>query len=1253
MLVRPEECRPCELDALAEGYSEPDGLGTYRVGLAGESLGQQEAKDGLPFRQYAPAGSILMRALRRAGLEREGFFLFNAIQCRPPRNYLEGAPYEASAIAHCKVHRDRIVDQYRPKGLVALGNIPLKTLTNYGVGKKRTISFLRGYPVPSKDYPDVWVLPTFHPSFLLPRRDAKGGAGGMKLLGALIYDLKRAVEFAEHGLPQKQPTRFLQDPTREEFLAFQRDYDPTKHILSYDIETPQSSKLDEEEIEKKGDTFNIIRISFCFDAERGYAVSVPWQEPYISIAKMMLASKGPKRTWNGSTFDDPRLEAAGAVINGRRYDMMWCLAGRTRVPLWDGSVKTIREVVDKRLPITLVGMDAFNRRIPVKVIDWHKNKVKGQKWLAIKVDGSRYPMYCTPEHKVWTSFGWRRADEIRIGDRVPLPKLGSDAVIHGTILGDGHVDRGGILQLYHSTKQRGWFMAKARHLGMNPRERDGSKGREIYSGTTIGRHWRRRFYVKGEKHFFSPPNFAALAVWYGDDGNWHRNAGQKGTGRARLCVGNMKGQDELLQWARDNFKGHIVFHGPENNRVLCFGRGAAAEFFDAIAPYLHPTMSYKLPPKWREQYNGWMETQVPRWSTVVDVGPPSRSSVKSNESRYCVTVDHPTHRFFTLGGLVSNCWHFLQPTLPRSLGFVAPFYNWTLGPWKHEGDANPAYYSCCDSLALQQIGDGVERDLRKMNLWERYEEHVVSTHDVLKLMAKNGLPYSKERAATFKVELETKRDERLEKLQELVPMELRSLHPKKGYKKVPKEVEEALHMYEDEDGIATLDTRENWMLKTTGMKLIEVEDIVAGPCGCALEIVDEGMFPAPDCPICKGKGVTKTNLITSKVSRWAKVKPFLPTSVQQVLRYCKHMKYKLPRNYKTQNETTGEDALKKIQSVLRNKGKADPVLIHTIECRQLSKVLGTYVNAWKPGADGRIHSTPGFWGSMFRISWRNPNISGTIADKKKDYIAAGFRRCVEAPEGYLLLERDWSGIEAVLVGWFAGDENYMRLARLGVHSFLASHILNKPADLTLPDDELRREFKLIKRTEPRVYDDAKHCTHGINFGLTPRLMAELYEMALTKAKKLHNLYFSLFPKIREWQIATLQKAHKEARLVNPYRYCMWFWDVYKWDARYSTWRLGDGAKSAISFLPRDTAAGMLKEVLLRLERDHKLASRGIMLSSTHDAVLTQVREDQVDEVDEILKFEMEKPVEELGGLVIGSEAKVGKCWDEEEMTIRS
>ena len=925
MNVRPSECRGCALDYQAEGFSQPEGLGSYNVALVGEALGAHEVKDSLPFRPHAPAGSILQRAIRLAGLQREGFTIFNSIQCRPPRNWLDGAPYEEEALAHCKVHRDAIMAKANPKVIVALGNTALKTLTMFGRGKRRTIMSLRGYPVPAKDY-DALVLPTYHPSFLLPRSAKdKGGAGGMKLLGALIYDLKRAVEIAKDGLEVKTP-RFLIDPPVERVMEFERGYDPSKHKLSYDIETPKSASIDEDAIEKQGDSFHIVRISLCYNEDE--ALSVPWQEPYISIVKNMLTSSGPKRVWN-KNFDNPRLEANHAPILGRIYDVMWG-------------------------------------------------------------------------------------------------------------------------------------------------------------------------------------------------------------------------------------------------------------------------------------------------------------------------------------------WHYLQPSLPRALEFVSPFYGWTLGPWKFEGVENPGYYSCCDALALHMNGEGVERDLKKIHAWERYESHVVDTSEVLEVMSGNGLPYSKEKVKEFREELQEKYDERFKGIQRDVPEELKPVHPKKGYKKVPKEVEAALNAAEQL--VIPLHkigqprpSLEEYIAEKTGMRLITVEDIVAGPCVCILhagstrEIIADmirwGEDGNPDCLVCKGKGVTKTNPIIVTVSRWAKVLPFLPTSSQQMKAYCNFKKYKLPKNYKTKKETTDEDALHKLM-VRHN----DPILRASIECRQLKKVLGTYVNGWKPGPDGRIHSTPGFWGAMYRISWRNPNISATVADKKDDYIAAGFRKCVEAPEGYVLLERDWSGIEAVLVGWFAEDTAYMRLARLGVHSFLLSHMLECPADLSWDDEKLSTYFKKLKKENSARYDDAKHCIHGTNYGMGPKLMSERYEMTMATAKRLQKLYFSLFPKVRNWQISVLDRAHKEARLVNPFNYVMWFWDVYQWDSRYAKYRLGNEAKSAISFLPRDTAAGMLKEVLLRLK---PLAEEGIMLSSTHDAILCQVREDDVDRVDAIVKAEMERPVPELNGLSIRSEAKVGKCWSEDEMKVRA
>ena len=156
----------------------------------------------------------------------------------------------------------------------------------------------------------------------------------------------------------------------------------------------------------------------------------------------------------------------------------------------------------------------------------------------------------------------------------------------------------------------------------------------------------------------------------------------------------------------------------------------------------------------------------------------------------------------------------------------------------------------------------------------------------------------------------------------------------------------------------------------------------------------------------------------------------------------------------------------------------------------------------------------------------------------------------------------------------------------------------------------------------------------------------MYEMSEAEAKRLQNMYFELFPKIREWQRSVLDRASRECKLRNPFGYEMSFWEVFRWDAKYKRWALGEDAKSAIAFLPRDTAAAMLKEVLLRLR---PLADEGVLLASTHDSVTCEMREDDLDRVARFVKSEMERGVPELGGLSIGVELKAGPAWHESEM----
>lgn len=856
------------------GFVPPAGTGSYRVCILGEAAGEMEARTSQPFHPKAPAGSVLQRLLNRAGLDRESFVIANAVWARPPNNHLSDTPYEGQALAAYAPFLDKLMELYRPSVFLALGNTAMRAATDYAYGgRKATISQVQGYVLDGK-WSGTHVVSALHPSAIM--------RGEQRMSGVAVWAMQRAIDIARNGFV-RMPTRYVTHPSYEDALAFERGYAPGQHILSYDIETAESSTLDEEELEDKDEaiSYNITRISLCYDAG-GYAISLPWQPPFVDIARRMLSTAGPKRVWNGN-FDNPRLIAAGTPPLGRIYDSMWA-------------------------------------------------------------------------------------------------------------------------------------------------------------------------------------------------------------------------------------------------------------------------------------------------------------------------------------------WKFLQPTLPRSLGFVAPFYGWTGEPWKHTSGAEPERYSAQDAHALQMIGDGVDAHLRQKGMWNVYERHTVELGEVLSRMSSNGLPYSSEKAKAFESELQVKWDERFAALQRRVPEAVRSSKQKQGYKKEPKE-------------FAGLARRTFKVLGSDLTKEERARDWLPKPVPGDFDIV--------------------------LVERWCILEPFLPTSTQQVQALLKHHSLPVGRNRKTKSDSADDEHLKKMckrTTGVRKHAELLVTLQMIRECRQLNKVIGTYVQGWQPERDGRIHATPGFWGSMFRISWRRPNISATIQDKKEDAIASGFRRCVAVCSGRVLLECDWKGIEAVLVGWFANDPDYMRLARLGVHDYMGIYMAGGTVDLHLADDKLRSMFREFKRAYPKLRDDAKHTVHGTNYGMGPRLMSDMYEMPEAEAKRLQGLYFELFPKIRQWQRSTLDRASKECKLTNPFGYSMPFWEVFRWDGKKNGgkggYALGEDAKSAIAFLPRDTAAAMLKEVLLRLRW---LADEGVMIASTHDSITCEVEEGRLHEIAQIVRTEMERPVPELNDLSIGVECKAGSAWHESLM----
>lgn len=310
----------------AEGFAKTEGACTNGVMILLEALGDEELRDGgLPARPNAPAGSVLERAIRRGGFSRDSFVLWNTVPCHPPRNYLEGAPYEADAIAWGTPYIQEVIDKFKPRVILACGNIPLKACASLG-----HIMLNRGFPISSRF--GIPVIGTLHPSFL--RR------GAMGYLGVLMHDLRFAVALASST---DKLVRF-QSPVlwREVCYDLGKPYDESGYVmypnedrayqfweqvkrnpdtmLAYDIETPYSHQSNEEESDELEDN-EIVSIQFSLARETG--IFLPWRDPFVGYARQILASRNPKIGANNWRFDDPRLKAHDCTLAGKIHDLRW------------------------------------------------------------------------------------------------------------------------------------------------------------------------------------------------------------------------------------------------------------------------------------------------------------------------------------------------------------------------------------------------------------------------------------------------------------------------------------------------------------------------------------------------------------------------------------------------------------------------------------------------------------------------------------------------------------------------------------------------------------------------------------------------------------------------------------------------------------------------------------------------------------------------------------------------------------------
>ena len=233
---------------------------------------------------------------------------------------------------------------------------------------------------------------------------------------------------------------------------------------------------------------------------------------------------------------------------------------------------------------------------------------------------------------------------------------------------------------------------------------------------------------------------------------------------------------------------------------------------------------------------------------------------------------------------------------------------------------------------------------------------------------------------------------------------------------------------------------------------------------------------------------------------------------------------------------------------------------------------------------------------------------------------------VVASPGHLLIECDSSAIEAVLVGYYAGSDRYIALAKSGVHKWLAEQYAGRK----------------VSKDDP-LYDQIKRVVHLSNYMGTPNRIHEEYPdtfASVKKARELQDFYFATpaGQDVRKWQKQTMEQAHKERYLQNPWGYRHYFYDVFHYSN--GQWVMGDDAKRAVAYQPQSTASAIQTEFIIDITANDVILSEGLRWI-IHDSIICEIPEQHAEVAARRLNHIMQHPHPQLGGLAIGAECKIG------------
>lgn len=309
------------------------------------------------------------------------------------------------------------------------------------------------------------------------------------------------------------------------------------------------------------------------------------------------------------------------------------------------------------------------------------------------------------------------------------------------------------------------------------------------------------------------------------------------------------------------------------------------------------------------------------------------------------------------------------------------------------------------------------------------------------------------------------------------------------------------------------------------------------------------------------------------------------------------------------------------------KYKGMPVVDAILDYRKYSKLISTYA---EPLIDkinsvtGRLHTEFKQMVATGRMSSSKPNLQNI--PRKQMY-----RSCFVAQEGYRLITADMSGAELRILGNLSKDPIFIESYANGIdlHTKAASEIFNVS----------------MKKVTPEMRNSAKTIQFGIIYGLSKFGLSRRLKIPEKKADELIKRYFSKYVEVKKYLVNAAKSAVRKrySRTVSG-RKRFYRLPAYS-DPNFKRIKAGIERQGMNAGIQGANACTIKQAMIYLVERLKEGAYDARLLSTVHDEVIVEVKEDQVQEVSTLVVDALKDGFARYFDLIpMESDALVGPCW---------